>query len=678
MNIKTELLNYENRLLQDRKLLNDLIYDLNQNPNDAIIKDKINFLQTEINYMNNQLNLVKQTIYQTPNQTYYQPKQIPIQNTTQNIQISKPNKDIEKTIGKSWMGIFASILIFISIIMFATLVLPILGDTFKMIIMYIFSIGLSSFSIYKLKNNPNNKLFLSLSGCGLGSVYISLLLTNMYFQAIGDITLYIGIAIWGFIICFLSILNTTIFQIIGNIGITISLIFGSILCMAEDDAHKFVILVIFYLVTSIVFTSVHFNKEYNKNIISNLSTLLNSIILIIPSIIINEIFVSILMLIYIAIYIIIFALKTKSNEKSIVYGLFNVGFTNVFMLYDLMFIEHFISIDKTIYFSTFYLLCIGLFIISELKLTKYNKYIVEINTMLQLFIMILALSKSLEMIVIPCILFMIYFSIKKNEIFRITSIIYTILFLSSNVDSIIYFVIFGIILLTIESYSLAIKYNKWIRNILIFGIYLFIIKALIDLNIFCIDIYIFVIISVLHLIICKTILSKNFITKELEKDTNVYLSIINAILMFIGCIYISEYTFLHFFVILTTIALFCNNCKNLLQSNNKLIQVYIPIKFTILLIVILTSFDTLNLIISISCLVFAILSIVFGFKYKYKVFRVYGLILANISVIKMILIDITHNNTMQLALSFFICGILCFTISFIYNRLETKNNIQKE
>jgi uncharacterized membrane protein len=48
----------------------------------------------------------------------------------------------------------------------------------------------------------------------------------------------------------------------------------------------------------------------------------------------------------------------------------------------------------------------------------------------------------------------------------------------------------------------------------------------------------------------------------------------------------------------------------------------------------------------------------------------YGLVITNISIVKLILIDITYNGSLGKAIGFFICGILCFAISFIYSMID--------
>lgn len=41
-----------------------------------------------------------------------------------------------------------------------------------------------------------------------------------------------------------------------------------------------------------------------------------------------------------------------------------------------------------------------------------------------------------------------------------------------------------------------------------------------------------------------------------------------------------------------------------------------------------------------------------------------------VSVFKLIMIDIKYDSTLENAVSFFVCGLLCFVISFLYNRID--------
>ena len=151
-----------------------------------------------------QMPAVQSSVVQTP------VKQTPINQTQYN-----GESDFEKTFGKSFMGIAASVLIFISIILFATLLLPMLGDGAKMAIMYIVSGAFLGIGAYRLIKDKDNKFNISLTGCGLGALFISLLLSNIYFKVLGDIPLYVLIAFWGCLVCIFAKNKNYIFQVIG-------------------------------------------------------------------------------------------------------------------------------------------------------------------------------------------------------------------------------------------------------------------------------------------------------------------------------------------------------------------------------------------------------------------------------------------------------------------------------
>ena len=68
----------------------------------------------------------------------------------------------------------------------------------------------------------------------------------------------------------------------------------------------------------------------------------------------------------------------------------------------------------------------------------------------------------------------------------------------------------------------------------------------------------------------------------------------------------------------------------------------------------------------------AILLILLGFKLKLKSLRVYGLVTTMIFAVKLVMIDITYDNVLGNALSFFISGLICFGISALYSIADKK------
>lgn len=115
------------------------------------------------------------------------------------------------------MGIFTSVLIFVSFILFATLLAPFITDTVKMAAMYIVIILFAVFGLIKLKNY-HNKLYR---------------------------------------------------------GITIALLFGIILCVKTEDTAKFFLLNLFFVVTATIFYVSNYSREFHKNIISNVFNIVN-------------------------------------------------------------------------------------------------------------------------------------------------------------------------------------------------------------------------------------------------------------------------------------------------------------------------------------------------------------------------------------------------------------------
>ena len=143
-------------------------------------RKKLNDLETEMQYLERQLQLVKSMPpeVEAP-KPQAQPQVQPRPRTFQNFQPQfvqpqfvpqKPSRkpqEYEKIFGRSFMGIFASVLIFISLIIFATLVLPYLNDTMKLIGLYVLSFGILGAGLILYHKNKSNKFFIAVIGCGM-------------------------------------------------------------------------------------------------------------------------------------------------------------------------------------------------------------------------------------------------------------------------------------------------------------------------------------------------------------------------------------------------------------------------------------------------------------------------------------------------------------------------------
>ena len=134
----------------------------------------------------------------------------------------------------------------------------------------------------------------------------------------------------------------------------------------------------------------------------------------------------------------------------------------------------------------------------------------------------------------------------------------------------------------------------------------------------------------------------------------------------------------HFFAVLGAIGLYCINSVNILKKKNTGLSIYLGIKFTILVMVILSSYHAANYILSISAFVLSIIFIVIGFKLDIKSLRIYGLVVSLVCVVKLVMIDLTYDNTVGRAISFFVSGVLCFVISALYSVAEKKLHRDKD
>ncbi|MBQ9141946.1 MAG: DUF2339 domain-containing protein [Lachnospiraceae bacterium] len=615
--------------------------------------------------------------------------------TGQNTEPAK--KDLEKTVGKSLMGIFASALIFISLILFATLLLPYFNDTAKMLTTYLVSFAFLSIGLTKLNKDKTNKFYMALTGCGIGALYISLLLSNMYFKVLGDIPLYVLLCIWGVGVCFFAKQQSRIFQIIGELGITIAMLFGCILCIDNEDNLKFLALIIFYMVSAGVFYGVHFKREFIDNLIHHIFNIINVFLLAVScfEIVGNglEHFESWAVLLLIAVGLASTLWHTVEKE-SISFGIFASAYVLIgFGMLDTILYNW--ETRGVLYGIVAYVVAVVLLVVFECKKTKGN-----IGKYLVMAVLLLEALDALEyrlmfydysMIFLLIIPLMVAGFLRKNRFFQYAGLVllgvYTFEYNLSYDDEWIHFlletlpIITGFVLLwwKKEQYSAVFKYALHIITLVFIYnsasdaiFHLLPIKYRSGFNDIP-DICSYVLFTGFNIAMMKSVFAKNLLTGEKEKPT-IY-NIANMLSMIVGIFMIADGGdgFWHMLLILTVLGAFFINAKNLLDKRENLLTgIYVGIKFAILMITILYSFDAENYVISIACLLLAIGSIVLGFLGEYKSLRVFGLLLSMISIFKLIMVDISYDNTLGHAISFFVSGILCFVISMIYNYIDKK------
>lgn len=101
--------------------------------------------------------------------------------------------------------------------------------------------------------------------------------------------------------------------------------------------------------------------------------------------------------------------------------------------------------------------------------------------------------------------------------------------------------------------------------------------------------------------------------------------------------------------------------------------IYFGLRVTLYTIAVMTAFDNLEgYVISCVLLCLAIVAVLSGFPLRLAPLRIYGLCLAMLAVIKLMMIDVEHDNSMETVLCFLGAGILCFAINFIYNHVKKR------
>ena len=603
----------------------------------------------------------------------------------------KNNSDFEKTFGKSFMGVAASVLIFISIILFATLLLPILNDAAKMVIMYLVSGAFLGAGTYRLRKDRDNKFNISLTGCGLGALYISLLLSNIYFKVLGDIPLYVLIAFWGCLVCLYAKKKNYIFQAIGEIGILISMIFGCILCADAEDPAKFIALLIFYAITSAIFYIVNYEREFEENLCYHFFALVGTVILTIWCVAVEGDKWTICRLIAIIIQILNMAgLLTHRLNKCEEW----IAIISSAYMVSLAVMSGWLIPNDDTWGIVAYVVCMIMVLILSFRKNQSNIGLetLSITSIIIAFVGLCvhgdAYNYGIVWLMIIPMLLLGYF--RKNNVLKGIGLVIMMLHLFiydydyKGLHFLFMLIAFAVAYLCMFLFKK--QYSRTIKELLHIVALVFIatqmygaVKEVIgttdgDMEVLILSI-VYACFFILNVVASKTKFATNFITGEKEGNGDVYV-VANVIAMIWGTVLVcyNDFAVSHFINIIVSFAAYMLGTKNALNKEGKNIgnNIYVGIKFTIYLITVFASFDAPNYVVSVGCLLLAILFILIGFKGGYKYLRIYGLGLTMLSIFKLLMVDAHYENTLGNAISFFVSGVLCFAISMIYNYLDKK------
>lgn len=705
---------YENRLLEDRKQLNDLIAEWAAGNTDAMVGMKIEELQREIDFMARQAAILRSTVQRMPvaNGAVQQmmpnrqipsgpepmmpprPEQMPPgpEPMPQHQAHLEKRADLEKTIGKSVMGICASVLIFISLISFAVLILPYLSNAVKMTLMYAVSLIFTVAGILLLGKDRNNKLFLSLAGCGTGALYISLFMSCFYFKAMNDTALYVCIFCWSVLVCVLSRLRSGIFLIIGQIGIALSILLGVCLCGVARDGQKLLFLVVYSVLSETVFYISSFDKKYNHNLINHVFWGIG-LLLLMPGV--NARYMSetvqgaaagILIVLVCCLLIVcsITILRTEAKQ-TIAFGVFN----SAYLLIAYITFCHWFGM----YFAVLGAMAILLAAL-EWRITE-AEHIGKVVLRCVLFLLIFSTAMQVGWLreYVSTFLFaaicLTYGFYRKDTVYKIAGMGYAILFVIIPMNC--YLQLTWGLCLTACTVWLTCHYREQYRTWMKMAAYPMLMVLLTEdavriMGELAVEptalrrVLILAILAALNAVMLKVpMLYKKIQTGEIEQAFLIEVGAIQIALMWMSlyCIEEAALTWLHTPAVLLSGVVFMANSYGLLRKYRVTWPgIYVATKIVFFAIAALRSYETPDFAVSLAILTAALACIALGFladrrwRQNFRTVRIYGLVLAFLGMIKLILIDIHYDSTLMRTVGFFLSGVMCFAISMIYNMVD--------
>lgn len=634
--------------------------------------------------------MVQQQMYRQSQQMYQQSQQWQQWNPAgQQVQTQK--KDVEKTIGKTVMGICASMLIFISFIFFAMLVLPYLNDAIKMVMMYSISGIITLAGGLLLMRDKENKAFIALTGCGIGAIYISIFLSAVYFDVMSEIAFYICLFIWAVFVCVFSRLRSNIFLIIGQIGINLSVIVGVGMCDDRNNVNQLLFVVIYSLIAQVVFYFSHFRREYKENLINQIGWAVGTYVVLVGgaadyaveelSGICIGVLVVLTALVPIVLSMTVHRVDVKQNAT---FGLFNSLYLwAAFYMYS-------DRLDNSIAYVVAVFILILFLVMLELRIPQMNhagKVVLQCTVFLMINIAALCIDTwkmyaAMAPFAIGCL---IYGFCRKNTVYKIAGLAYAVLLLSNPMGHGL-MTIWGV-LLAVCTVALWLcfrqQYRPWMKAVgYLMILYIltsnlpFITEDIWDIGEWK-SILVLAIPTVLNVLVSKIpVLYRDLRTGEEERDFRIETGVIQIVLMVVSyllMILMRDLSTTIAAVLLGMIVTFMNSYSLIKRDENGWMGIYVGAKAVLWVFFAAIALEAPGILISVVGLLVALACVVVGFVAgmqtgrSAKQIRIFGLVMVLICLLKLILLDLPYDSILLRALGFFISGVLCFVISLVYN-----------
>lgn len=604
------------------------------------VTSPVNIQKQQINN-NPAPNIIPQNSNISPNNNI--PTQIP----------SKENVSFERRFGREAMGIIASVFVFIGLL----LLYAFLPRFMRIIGIYVIGLLMIAVGFIGKKHSKYKIFFDCFAGCGAGVIYISLFLTYGYYAIANYFSLYIGIFIWAVIILFMSKKIFPIFRIIGQAGITISILFyianlNFYFLKSPDEWQKIFFTIIYFFIVCIVYQLADSRKGLKSNLLTIIFFTVDIILITIP-----------------------FKTSNSIISDTKIWSVLTGSVLILFILFQYFWYIWKIEWSERQYPAMF--CSVSIWTLFFIKITSNNLLYPLGGDIKNLIIIAMAValwcicqwhceSKVVKNIILTVFLIMLLPAIHR---------------LSDYYELCLWIILIAAI--TINGLYFLEKY--YIQTAYVFLIYglIFTVPSMSILNEMLKSSYMFLLIyAIIALINAFTTLYCRH--KHLQKGLQNIAYGITILQMLSGFVLIltirDDFIPLVILADMLVISVFLLNSIFIFKQSNKypLILIYLCIKLTILILFILPSFYANRYVYSIACIAFGIILLVFGFMKSKKCVRIYGLSLFMLFVCKLLLLDISYNNLKLRALGFLACGIICFGISYLYSRMDKFFELEKE
>lgn len=608
--------------------------------------------------------------------------------------ISENETSMESKLGKKIMSILASILIFVSLVLFGKLIQPRLTPEVRTVLMYVVCFALSGVGLWRM-SKPESRyktLFTAVAGCGVGGLYISGLVARFVLDTFTDMSLLISDAIWIVAVLTLVKYKQGIFTYICYAGIFIAT------CLTCLKWNTNIIGMVVYVTSVSALFAISYSRNYKTDlwfmiqhpvvcllmIFAYQDSLLYLCILyaliLLPLIAqfryykfdddnfpfaIISVFVSFVGLLSVVMFMNLLAYPNGTRESLFVWPNALLALTAAGMA--VVMLKH-RETEKKLFFYLPFGIALGVIYVFDIS-TIYSNYIGN------------ALLFAITLI----------FGVRwKNAILRYVGYVFMfayIVFQPSELGfwsvAVIFLCAWGSMVAWLRNNYVMIE--KFILTALFFVLFAdMCVEIPMDSSVF------YLIVGAACFVINQPFYYTDRNTGYLEEKSRLagyvvtefavalglcFISAAHSPMMFIKPLLGTE-TLALIVIVLITLALACLNVKSLYakygEENEKLLSIYVCAKFTLLILCILCRADAISFVISLVGIVAAIVFIVVGFYKRLKGCRLYGLVLCLVCIAKLLLFDVEYDSSVMRPIGYLTAGLLCYLISWIYTKLENR------